>query len=289
MKSSPRVVAAVLAGLAVSAFAQVADGTVRKSAPPTIYSSSSSSAASAAVRPPPVQPAPAVPRTAARSPMFAAGSVPTVARLSTDSREERRFLRDAAAESRFELDASRLAASKSASSAVRSLAASLVNHHNNLTLELTHLLNARGMALPMLGNDQRKALNRLAKLSGRRFDVAYIQQVGLAQAGVARDFEKASLTIREPQVNAWIVKTLPTTRYHLLLAERAERAAPAAPRPAKWNHPAGRGTVVRAPTPTPVSQAQPAAVADRDLLASSRAGVHPVAATRDRLSVSGNR
>jgi hypothetical protein len=120
------------------------------------------------------------------------------------------------------------------------------------------------MALPMLGNDQRRALNRLAKMNGKRLDAAYIQRVGLAQAGVARDYEKASAAIREPQINAWIVKALPTTRYHLMLAERA---APADPRAAKWNRP------------------RPGLVA-----ASRMVVVQPVAATREnRFSASGSR
>lgn len=282
MKSSPRIVTAVLAGLAVSAWAQVADGPVRQATrPATVYSSARAPAAG------PVSPALQGP--APRPAMFAASSLPTAARLSTDSREERRFLREAAAESRFELDASRLALGKSGNGAVRSLAASFINHNNTIGLELAHLLHARGMALPMLGNDQRKALNRLAKLNGNRFDVAYIQQVGLAQAGVARDFEKASVAIREPQVNAWIAKTLPITRYHLTLAERA---APADPRGPKWNHTVSRATVARAPAAAParVPQVQPRAVANRGLMASNRIGMEPVAATRDnRFSGSGNR
>lgn len=281
MKSSPRVVAALLGGLALSVWAQAPDGSVREpAAPARIYSSS----------PPAIAARPAsaaVAHAAARPATFAAASVSTAARMSVESREERRFLRDAAAESRFELDASRLAFSKSGNIAVRTLASALISHHNNLGLELTHLLNTRGMALPMLGNDQRKALNRMAKLHGKRFDSAYIEQVGLAQAGVARDFEKASVTIHEPQVHAWILKTLPATRYHLLLAERA---APADPRASKGNHSAGRATVARAPAAARMPQAQPRGPgAHRGVVATGASGVQPVAATRDRLSVSGNR
>lgn len=280
MKSSPCTVAAVLAGLGLSTWAQVGDGPVRQmTSPPTIYSSAPPSIA---VRPM----SPALPRTVPRTATFAAASVPTVVPLSTDGREERRFLRAAAAQSRFELDASKLAFNKSGNSAVRTLAASLINHHNTLSLELTHLLNARGMALPMIGNDQRKALNRLAKLNGNRFDAVYIQQVGLAQAGVAREYEKASLAIREPQINAWIMKTLPTTRYHLMLAERV---APADPQGSKWNRAVVRPTVAKAPVAMP--QVHPRMGAHRPVLASGPVGVQPVAAgtVDSRFSASSSR
>ena len=41
------------------------------------------------------------------------------------------------------------------------------------------MLHGRGMAPPMLGNDQRKTLNRLVKRSGKKFDREYMEQVAL--------------------------------------------------------------------------------------------------------------
>ncbi len=183
-------------------------------APPTIGS------------PAPPSVAVGVPRVAPRPPTFAAAAAPGATRLTAEGREERQFLRNAAAQSKFELDASTLAFAKSGNGQVRALAAALINHHNTLGLELAHLLNSRGMAMPMASNEERKVLNQLRKLSGRRFDAVYMQHVGLAQAEVARDFEKASAAIRDPQLNAWIVKTLANTRYHQNMAERAGSVDP---------------------------------------------------------------
>lgn len=241
MRSSPCALAAVLAALGLSAWAQVGDGPVAPmTAPPTIYSSAPPSIA---VRPA----AAAAPRPAT----FAAASVPSATRMTPDGRDERTFLRNAAAQSRFELDASRLAFTKSSNASVRALAASLINHHNTVGLELAHLLSSRGMAMPMIGNDKRKVLTQLTKASGSKFDTLYMQQVGLAQAAVAKDYEKASAAIREPQVNAWIVKTLADTRYH---QNMAERAGPANPQQAKWNRSATKPQA-------PVTAVQPVAAA----------------------------
>jgi putative membrane protein len=283
MKSSPRALAAVLAAFACSAWAQVGDGPVQAlTAPPTIYSSAPPSTAVRSPTPalmavkPAAPPGPFAAKPAPRPGMFAAASALTATRMTADAREERRFLRDAAAQSRFELDASRLAIAKSSDSGLRSLAASLINHNNTVGLELAHLLHSRGMAPPMLANDQRKALNQLNKLNGSRFDAAYLQQVGLRQALVARDYEKAGLTIREPQINAWVMKTLPVTRYHLMLAERAQ---PADPRLAKWNRAAGvKPALVKSPAPMP--QVGPRPFATSPLLQpAGPVGVQPVAAT----------
>lgn len=233
MKTSPHVLAALLAGLGLSAWAQVGDGPVRAMTSPPSHPSAP---LSTAVRPM----SPALPAVTPRAPGFAAAAVAGASRSTPEAREERRFLREAAAQSRFELDASQLAFEKSSSVAVRTLAASLINHNNTAGLELAHLLQARGMAQPMLGDAQRKALRQLAKLTGNKLDSTYLQQVGLAQAVVARDYEKASEAITDPQVNAWIVKNIPNTRYHQMLAEKATQPAQAA-RASRGGSKAGAG------------------------------------------------
>ncbi len=184
----------------------------------------------------------AVPRPrAAPSTMFAAASAAKARRMSAQQREERQFLREAAASSRFEADAARMALGKSNDPGVRSLAATLINHHAAALNELLHMLHARGMAAPMLGNDQRKVLNRLAKLQGSKFDREFLGEVGLRyQQDDVEYFEKASLAAREPRLKAWIDRTLPTLRYHVSTAERiappdvklAKAAAAALPAPA---------------------------------------------------------
>jgi hypothetical protein len=80
-----------------------------------------------------------------------------------------------------------------------------------------------------------------------------MQQVGLAQANVARDYERASATIQEPQMHAWIVKTLGNTRYHQDMAERSVVADVPAAKP-------GRAAKAQAKAPGNV---QPVASAGR--------------------------
>ena len=267
MNASPSAVAAVLVVLGLSAWAQ---GPVpAMTAPPTIYSSSPPSAVVRSM-------APDQPRVAPRPPTFASGSVSTAVRMTDDAKEERRFLREAAARSRFELEASKIAFAKSSNAAVRALAASVINHQNTSSLELTHLLHGRGMALPMIGNDQRKALNLLAKASGRKLDNAFMQQVGLAQANVARDYEKASAAIREPQVNAWIVKTLAAARYHQMMAERS---MPGDPQLSKLNRAPARSSADKAPTATVQPATGPALAAPKQR-PDGALGVQPVSTSQ---------
>lgn len=194
--------------------------------------------------------------------------------MTPEAREERRFLRDAAAQSRFELDASRMAVARSGNRAVRALAASLVDHNNTIGLELAHLLHSRGMAMPMISNEQRKTLNRLTRLNGNRFDALYMERVGRGLAAVARDYEAASVAIHEPQVNAWIVKTLASTRYN---QQMAERSLGADPKLAKLNRPVVKAQEFRSPVPRP-QQTPLRLLASRPVESAGAAGVQPVTA-----------
>jgi putative membrane protein len=198
----------------------------------------------------PAQASPA-PRAAPRPSMFAPAAAANAKRMSAQQREERQFLKDAAASSRFEADASRMALGKSHDPGVRSVAATLINHHAAVGNELLHMLNARGMAAPMLANDQRKVLNRLAKLQGAKFDREFLEEVALRyQQEDVEKYERASYAAQDARLKAWIDRKLPTLRYHLATAERiapagaklAKAGAHAAPAPLP-NRPVARARV----------------------------------------------
>jgi predicted outer membrane protein len=171
--------------------------------------------------PQPVNPPKAKAVEPTRAGMFAAASAATARKMTVQQREERHFLKDAAAASRFEGEAARLALSRSNDAGVRSFAATLINHHASAGPTLQHLLHGRGMAAPMLTNDQRKTLNRLAKLAGPKFDREFMEEVGMkVQQEDLLLYERAAQAAGDPALKAWIGRTLPTLRYHLATAER---------------------------------------------------------------------
>jgi predicted outer membrane protein len=152
---------------------------------------------------------------------FAPAAALNSRRMSDQQREEWRFLKDAAAAGRFETEAPRLALAKSNKPGIRSFATTLVNHHTSVSNELVHMLHVRGMAPPMLANDQRKTLNRLAKVQGAKFDRTFMEEVGVKrQHEDVQLFERARLVVGDPQLKAWIERMLPTLRHHLATAER---------------------------------------------------------------------
>ena len=178
-------------------------------------------------------PAEAVPaRRVARPSFFAADAARTAQRLAPEVREERSFIRSAAASGRFEVQASRLALSKSGNARVRALAADLLEQHRDSQLELAHLLQSRDMAMPMLENEHVRLLKRLGKYGGTKFDREYLEQVGLkSHQESIRSYEKASASLKDPAIKAWVDQKLPALRVNLLAAERA--TAPHATRQAQ--------------------------------------------------------
>jgi predicted outer membrane protein len=152
---------------------------------------------------------------------FAAASARFTKRLTPEQRDEWRFLKDAAASARFETDAARMALGKSSDANVRALAATLANQQQAAQAALQQMLHVRNMAPPMLANEQRRVLNRLAKLHGPAFDHEWMEDVALrSQQEDILAFEKAAGTLRDMQVRSWILRTLPALRWQLASAGR---------------------------------------------------------------------
>ena len=175
----------------------------------------------------------AVPKVAVRraaSPGYAAEAARSSSRLPPEERATRAFLRSAAIAARIEADASRLAASRSLDPAVRGYAEDLSRYRAEADLELLRLLHDRGMAPPMLETPQRKALNRLAKLDGSKFDRAYMDLVSVRQQQAElQQYQRAAQAEADPAVQAWAERQLPALREQHATARRlGGKPAPAA-------------------------------------------------------------
>lgn len=168
----------------------------------------------AAARPAvPAAAASAAPRRPAAFAGYAAESARTATRLPPEERAAREFLRAAAQQARFETDAAKLASQRAQGERVKAFAAELLEFHGGAQPGLLHLLNARGMAPPMLEDTQRKALNRLAKLQGTRFDREFADAVSRErQRGDIAQYEKAVEDATDPALREWIDRQLPTLR-----------------------------------------------------------------------------
>jgi putative membrane protein len=108
-----------------------------------------------------------------------ATATPTRSQQSTGdhklSRQDRRFMRQAAQAGIFEVKKSKLALDRSHNRHVRDFAAQMIRDHTKANQELKQLAASQGVRLPHRPNaHQRRIIRRLAGLHGRHFDCAYM-------------------------------------------------------------------------------------------------------------------
>ncbi len=180
-----------------------------------------------------------------RPPAFAAEAARTATRLPPEERDARAFLRNAAQHSRLEAEASRLAQARSGSESVRAYAADLLLHRETADAELLHMLQGRGMAPPMLESAQRKALNRLARASGTRFDRDYVELVMQErQREALLHYQRAAGALADPAVRDWAERQLEALRDQQAAGEQL-RPREQRPPPARARQVSLRSTVQR--------------------------------------------
>ena len=109
---------------------------------------------------------------------------------------------------------------RATSSDVRSFAQRMITDHNASNQELMTLAANKRIDPPADVDPDKKELDaRLAKLSGRALDKAYMDAMVTSHVAAAADFEKASQSVADPDLKAWATKNIPVLHDHHHLAE----------------------------------------------------------------------
>lgn len=145
-------------------------------------------------------------------------------------RGDRRFLQTAAERGMFEVHVAQLAATKAQDPQVKSFASMLVDHHTKANNELVQLANARKVELPAAPpRGMRRDTEKLGRKSGAEFDKDFVRQVGIKQHEKdIKLFEKAGRDLKDPDLKAFVGKTLPALREHLAQAEKLPQSGKSA-------------------------------------------------------------
>lgn len=146
------------------------------------------------------------------------------------ARGDRKFLEEAAGSGMFEVQVSQLAASKATDAQVKSYASMLVDHHTAANNALVKIANAKGVELPAAPKRSlRKDIEKLGKKSGAEFDRDYVREVGIkAHEKDIKMFQDASKDVKDPELKAFVDKTLPVLRDHLAQAQKLPQAGKSA-------------------------------------------------------------
>lgn len=142
------------------------------------------------------------------------------------ARVDRKFIEHAAASGMFELQAAQLASTRASDKSVKDYAATLANHHGSANSELVQLANNMGLELPPAPKRaMRNEIEKLGKKTGADFDQEFVRNLGIKEHEKdIKSFQKAAKDVKDPQLKAWIDKTLPVLQQHLAAAQNLPQA-----------------------------------------------------------------
>ena len=138
---------------------------------------------------------------------------------------DHKFVEGAAKDGMAEVEMGKLGESKATHPKVKEFAARMVADHGKANDELKTIASAKGVTLPAAVDPAHKAdADKMAKLSGDKFDHEYMEHMVKGHKKAVADFEKESKAGKDAEVRNFATKTLPTLKDHLKMAEETEAA-----------------------------------------------------------------
>ena len=137
------------------------------------------------------------------------------------SHRDKSFLKDAAEAGYTEIEASKLALSKSINPQIKEFAEKIVKDHEAVGTELAALAQAKQVKLPTSpGILQKSKIKLLSLKDGTNFDEKYTEEIGIeAHQDAVKLFEKASKASTDVEVKQFAQKHLPDLQHHLEMAK----------------------------------------------------------------------
>jgi putative membrane protein len=130
------------------------------------------------------------------------------------------FVHKAASGSMLEIQLGQLAQRNALNQKVKEFGAMMVKDHTKASVELKNLANGKKLGLPVtLDKDTQDRVDSLSLQSSAGFDLKFMEVMVAAHKKDVAEFEKATTTLKDPDLKAFAVKTLPVLKMHLTHAE----------------------------------------------------------------------
>ena len=134
-------------------------------------------------------------------------------------RSDRNFIVKAAEGGKEEVELGRLAQSKASNEAIKRFAQRMVEDHGNANKELMELAANKGVKLDDKAPKKHSMMDRLSRLQGADFDREYVKEMVKDHKKDVAEFRRMHSGAVDPNLKAWIDKTLPTLEDHLKTIE----------------------------------------------------------------------
>jgi putative membrane protein len=139
---------------------------------------------------------------------------------TTLSSDDTTFVNKTAVGGMAEVALGQMASTKATNPDVKAFAGRMVTDHGKANDELKQLAQTKGVTLPSdVDQESKDAADKLSKPSGKEFDKSYMDAMVKGHEGVVKAFEKESKDAKDPDLKAWVTKTLPTIQDHLKMAK----------------------------------------------------------------------
>ena len=138
---------------------------------------------------------------------------------------DRRMLLSMAQANMAEIEAGRMAQTKSQNEQVKNFAQQMIDDHTTALEDVRQLAQSKNVTLPTdLDRTHKAKANKLQSLSGEAFDRAYLAQAGVSDHKKHHAMlKKAQSRARDPDLKALAARTLPAVGQHLSTVQQLHK------------------------------------------------------------------
>ncbi len=145
---------------------------------------------------------------------------------SSLSKADQKLIQEIAQANIAEIEAGKLALSKTQNEQVKSFAQKMIDDHSKAQQDLQRLAQAKGVTLPTTPDAKHQTMmKKLDRSSGAEFDRLYLSQGGLADhKATHRLLQRVQSRAADADLKQYAMKILPTVNQHLNLAQQTRDA-----------------------------------------------------------------
>ena len=149
------------------------------------------------------------------------GTLPAaIAAPKDQSKQDQAFVDEAARGGKMEVDLGRLAEQNASNPKVKQFGERMVKDHTSLNSDLSTVAKSVGLTVPTaLSAEQQTEYAKLSKLSGTKFDEAYMDLMVKDHTGDLAAFQKEEGATQNPNLKRAVAKAIPIIQEHLSMAK----------------------------------------------------------------------
>jgi putative membrane protein len=137
------------------------------------------------------------------------------------SSKDKEFITKAASGGMMEVQLGKLAQQKASSKEVKDFGSKMEKEHGKANDELKNIVEQKKLTMPKeMQRKHKSTVQKLEKLSGAEFDKKYMEEMVKDHKLDIKEFKEGSGKVKDPELKAWIDKTLPTLEEHLQMAKQ---------------------------------------------------------------------